>query len=274
MKFISIIGAALFIAGTLSAQVPQVRISQYAEVKQTMGLTSVSIVYHRPGVKGRVIWGDLLKYGEIWRAGANEPTLVTFSTGGTISGQKFNAGTYRLVVVPAQTGPWTVILNSEVKNWGTVYDSTYDVLKLPVTPAAAPHEEWMSFSFDEISAAGGTLVLRWEKIALRMPLMFDTETAFAAATASAESNTWRVANNYARYVLENGGDMKKAMAAADKAVSMNEGPATLRTKAELQVKMGDTSGGIATIERALSMAKAQKANTTVYENLLKDWQKK
>ena len=124
-----------------SPQLPSLRIprlSQGAKVTQVIGLSEVTIYYHRPGVKGREIFGGLLPYDSVWRAGANEPTLFTFSDEVTIAGKKLPAGTYRFLTIPTQKD-WTVIFNTEVKNWGTIYEPKYDTLRFTVTPEAGPN---------------------------------------------------------------------------------------------------------------------------------------
>jgi hypothetical protein len=149
--FLVIIAMSLIGSDVLS-QVPQSpplptlrspRISPGAKVTQMVGLSEVTIYYHRPGVKGRTIWGPkgsdaLQKYGEVWRAGANEPTLFTFSDDVTIAGKRLRAGTYRFLTIPGEE--WTVIFNSEVANWGTVYEEKFDTLRFTVKPEAGPHE--------------------------------------------------------------------------------------------------------------------------------------
>jgi hypothetical protein len=162
-KTFYILLTAVFIVTLMNGQVQLrvPRISQGAKVSQIIGLSEVSISYHRPGVKGREIWGNLLKYDEVWRAGANEPTLFTFSDDVTIGGKKLSAGTYRFIVIPSKTGNWSLIFNSEVKNWGTVYEAKYDTLKIMVKPEEGPLEEWMSFSFTDLAPASARVVLAW-----------------------------------------------------------------------------------------------------------------
>ena len=126
------IGIALLLAGSnLFAQTRRPptcpsaasrRSARGRKITQVIGLSQVTVTYHRPGVKGRQIWGGLLPYNEVWRLGANEPTLVTFSDPVTINGNKLSAGTYRLLAIPGQS-EWTLIFNAETKNWGTIYDA-------------------------------------------------------------------------------------------------------------------------------------------------------
>lgn len=147
------------------------RPSPGAKVSQIIGSSEVTILYHRPGVKGRGIWGDLVPYDEFWRAGANEPTLFTFSHDALAEGNKLPAGTYRFVVIPTK-GEWTVVFNSETEEWGTAYNSQYDKLRFKVKPETGPHEEWLSYSFVDLSARSATVVLAWEKLRLPFKIEF------------------------------------------------------------------------------------------------------
>ncbi len=80
----------------------EIRISPKAEVMQTVGFTDIQIVYSRPGVKGRTIWGKLVPFDAVWRAGANEATKITFSTDVTVEGKKLKKGTLQFFCNPGK----------------------------------------------------------------------------------------------------------------------------------------------------------------------------
>ena len=263
---------ALFIT-ILNAQV-QLRIprtSQGAKVSQIVGLSEVSISYHRPGVKGREIWGSLVKYDEVWRAGANEPTLVTFSDEATIEGKKLGAGTYRFVVIPSKTGDWTLIFNSETKNWGTVYDAKYDSVKIMVHPEAGAPEEWMSFSFTDLTPTSARVVLAWEKIRLNFKAEFNLLTKIQASVGN-----WQLLNNAARFALDNKMYLEDGFAWVERSVALDKNARNLQTKAELLAQSGKVKDAIAAAEEAVKIAKAKdpKANTSGLEKMIADWKAK
>ena len=144
----------------------EARVSPNAGVSQTIGVTEVTISYGRPAVKGRTIWGELVPYGEVWRAGANEATAISFSNDVLIEGKKLPAGTYALFTIPGQDD-WTIIFNKTANQWGAFsYDAAQDALRVNVKPKAAPQQEWMRFSFTELSGDSAQAVLRWEKLAV------------------------------------------------------------------------------------------------------------
>jgi hypothetical protein len=265
--------AVVFLSTLVSAQtqlrVP--RVSQFAKISQTIGLSEVSISYHRPGVKGREIWGNVVKYDEVWRAGANEPTLITFSDEVTIDGKKLGAGTYRFVVIPSKTGDWALIFNTETKNWGTVYDAKYDSLKIMVKPETAANEEWMSFSFTDLTPASARVILAWEKIRLS----FKVETNLVAKLQVSMAN-WQLLNSAARFALDNKMYLEEGMGWADRSIALEKNARNLQTKAELYALSGKFDNAISTAEEAVKIAKAKdpKANTSGLEKMIADWKTK
>ena len=269
--FIIIAVALIIPLFTAPAQVRIPQVSQAAKISQTVGLSDISISYHRPGVKGRDIWGGLLPYDAVWRAGANEPTLITFSDEVTIDGKKLGAGTYRFVVIPSKAGDWTLIFNSETKNWGTVYDAKYDSLKLMVKPESGMHEEWMSFSFTDLTPASARVVLAWEKIRLS----FKVETNILAKLEASVGN-WQLLNGAARFALDNKMYLEEGLSWAERSIALDKNARNLQTKAELLAQTGKVKDAIATAEEAVKIAKAKdpKANTSGLEKMITDWKAK
>ena len=144
------------------------RQSPNAAVSQTIGTTEVDVVYGRPSVRDRDIFGDLVPYGEVWRTGANEPTVISFSDDVTVEGEAVSAGTYALFTIPGEDA-WTVILNSDTEQWGAMaYDEGKDVLRAEVTPMEGDDMEMMTITFEDVTDTQGTLVLHWDDV--RVPV--------------------------------------------------------------------------------------------------------
>jgi hypothetical protein len=275
------LGLAAATLGTtaLFAQVPQApdlpqrrvpMISQGAMVTQVIGLSQVTVTYHRPGVKGRQIWGGLLPYNEVWRIGANEPTLITFSDPVTINGNKLPAGTYRLLAIPGQS-EWTLIFNAETKNWGTIYDATYDSLKIKVKPEAGQLEEWLSFSFTDLTPSSARLAIAWEKLKVGFTVEFNT-----LEKLESQVGDWRVLNQAARYAAMEKVFSEQAMGWVDRSIALNRNATNVRTKAELLAGQGKHKEAIALAEESMNLARAQNpaANVTATEQLINEWKKK
>ena len=129
MKKISALCGALAVAlclgGVARADLDLPRPSPFAKVVQTVGLTDITVDYSSPGVKGRKIWGAVVPYDQLWRAGANNPTKITFSRDVSIADKPVPAGTYAFFIIPTK-GAWTVILNKKVDQAGTGRDYKQD----------------------------------------------------------------------------------------------------------------------------------------------------
>ena len=121
----------------LSAQTPAVNFpaaSPACTLKQRVGLTDIEIVYSRPGVKDRTIFGGIVPYGQVWRTGANQATKVTFSTPVKLEGIDIPAGTYALFTIPGET-EWTIIINKNAAQFGAFqYNQKDDLVRFKVTP--------------------------------------------------------------------------------------------------------------------------------------------
>ena len=140
------------------------RISPKAAVIQTVGLTEVRIDYSRPGVKKREIWGKLVPYDAVWRAGANEATKITFSTDVTVEGKKLKKGSYSLFAIPGKND-WTIIFNKVADQWGAFeYNESEDALRVKVKTEKAIWQEWLSYTINKASDTSAVIRLEWEKI--------------------------------------------------------------------------------------------------------------
>jgi len=152
----------------------EVRISPKALVEQTIGYTEVKIEYSRPGVKGRTIWGNLVPFNAVWRAGANEATKITFSTDVKIDGKKLKAGNYSFFAIPGQK-TWTLIFNKVADQWGAFeYNDVEDALRVEVTPMQNNcWQEWLAYTISKTSDKKAVVMLEWEK--LKVPFNVEVE---------------------------------------------------------------------------------------------------
>jgi hypothetical protein len=141
------------------------RLSPKASVSNVIGFTEIAMSYSRPGVKWREIWGGLVPWDEVWRAGANEATTIEFGDDVKVNGEAIKAGKYSLWLIPAREGEWTWVFNTKPDVWGTQHDAAADTLKVPVTPRKVPvHVEWMMFSFRNLQPTSAEVVLSWEML--------------------------------------------------------------------------------------------------------------
>ncbi len=152
---------------------PQIRISPKAEVMQTVGFTEVKIDYSRPGVKGRVIWGELVPFDKVWRCGANEATKFTFSADVLINDKLLKAGSYSFFAIPG-TEEWTLIFNKVADQWGAFeYNEAEDALRIKVYPIENDFQEWLTYTITRTSDTTADIKLEWEK--LKVPFTLEVK---------------------------------------------------------------------------------------------------
>lgn len=232
-------------AALLFAQQPHIRtpqVSPAAVVQETFGVTDVSVSYHRPSVNHRKIFGGLVPYDVLWRAGANEPTHITFSTPVKVEGQDVPAGTYSLFLLPGQQ-EWTLVLSKFTGGWGTYsYDQSEDQLRVKVTPQPIEMTERLVYTFDDAKENSVTLSMRWEKT--RVPVKIEADTKALVADGIKRDlrneNYWVPAAwvEAANYMFANGNN-DLALQYVDHALVAQPTAQALRLKAAIVEKKGD-----------------------------------
>ncbi len=264
----------LLLAAGAAAQVPGLtapEASPAATASQVVGLTELSVSYHRPATNGRAVWGTLVPYGQVWRAGANENTTVSFSTPVTVNGTALAAGTYGLHMIPA-AGDWTVIFSREAGAWGSFsYDEKEDAARVTAKPEPAPHQERLGYSFDEPTADSTVLAMRWEKLrvplAIRIDLGRTVLETYKAQLRGLPRFGWQGWNQVANWAAQNNIDLADALTWADRSIGMNRNFTNLRTKALVLTKKGDTAAADALTKEALSVATEPEINAYGYQLL-------
>jgi hypothetical protein len=167
-----------FVFQTSAQNNKDVRISPKAIVEQKVGFTDITIEYSRPGVKGRTIWGGLVPYNVIWRAGANEATKFTFETDVTINGKKLKAGSYSFFAIPTKSS-WILIFNKVADQWGAFeYNEAEDALRIEVEPETDDkcRQEWLAYTITKTSDKTAIIRLEWEK--LNVPFTVEVEVDY------------------------------------------------------------------------------------------------
>ena len=245
--------------------------SPQASASQVLGLTEMSVSYHRPATNGRAVWGALVPYGQVWRAGANENTTVSFSTPVTVNGTPLAAGTYGLHMIPT-LGDWTVIFSHETGAWGSFsYDQKEDAARVTVKPEPAPHQERLGYSFDEPTTDSVVLAMRWEKLRVPLAIHIDLPRTvldnYKAQLRGLPRFGWQGWNQAANFAAQNNVDLDDATAWVDRSIGMNRNFTNLRTKALVLTKKGDTAGADALTKEALSIATEVEMNAYGYQLL-------
>jgi len=299
---------ASFVLAQQPAKVRLPQASPSATVSQAIGITDISITYHRPAVKGRMLWGDIssdkvtalikansvlpgaegegtvdgasgggkdfpmVPNGHVWRAGANEATKFTVSDDVLINGQKLAAGAYSLHIIPGKD-EFTVIFNKTADQWGSFrYDAKQDALRVKTKPVwRTDSQEQLSYEIPSLTANSAQVILRWEKIAVPFTIEVPNQDALVRSKIDAT-----VAANPTDWqvplAVANAylvdDKFEDAMGWVDKSIKVKETFQNLRTKANLLVNMGKKPEAIAVAEQALARGKAEGADTTRFEQFL------
>lgn len=152
------------------------RPSPRATASQVIGAAEIVVTYGRPRVNNRKVWGELVPYNGVWRAGANEATTIAFSSDVLIEGRKLPAGRYNFFAIPTEN-EWTIIFNKVIDQWGHFYyNQEFDALRVKVKPQSSvtgEHQEWLSYNFDLTSPTATQMVIHWEK--LKAPIKIEVE---------------------------------------------------------------------------------------------------
>lgn len=246
------------------AALPGARSSPPASVTQTIGLTEVTVTYSRPGVKGRAIWGALVPYGEVWRAGADANTTIAFDRDVEVEGRPLAAGTYGLHTIP-QPDAWTIVFSRNATSWGSyTYDESEDALRVTVTPRALPyHQERLLFAFEPLDDDVAELQLRWAELCvpvrLRVPLE-DDMLANARDVWLRGTNNWNPAAfaAAARFCLSRERDLQLAERWAARAAELATTFTHLSLHADVLDALGRKAEAAPLRTRALEVATADE----------------
>lgn len=243
--------------------------SQKAKVSQQIGLTDIEIAYSSPAVKGRKVWGGIVPYDRLWRVGANENTTITLSHDAKIEGKDIPAGTYGLHMMPSEK-EWTVIFSKDHSAWGSYsYRKANDALRITVTPKAADHTEWLTFSFPEKSASTTRVEMRWEKLAVGFNIALDVPEIVLAnmereltSVLGFNPDAWQEA---AAYCYANDMHLDKAENFIDRSIRMRKSFGNLNIKAQLLAKQGKNKEAEALMDEALVMGTEGEINAYGYQ---------
>jgi Protein of unknown function (DUF2911) len=260
INYLALIILTMIVSGTTIAQeLPQP--SPAAEVEQRIGLTDVKVVYSRPSVKGREIWGGLEAYDAVWRAGANANTLVTFSDDVKVNGKDLKAGTYSFFITPTKTD-WKVMFNSVIDGWGTgKYKAENDVLTLTVKPGSGIMQESLRYTFEKLTKTKGSLVFAWEKVYIDLSIEVDVDKkawenvdkAVAEATGEDKSGIYR---NAAKHAASTKMRLDEGLKWINESIELKESWYSYWVKADVQHAAGDNAGAIASAKKAIELGEA------------------
>ncbi|MBN2571807.1 MAG: DUF2911 domain-containing protein [Ignavibacteriales bacterium] len=239
-------------------------VSPKAQVMQRIGLTDIVIDYHRPGVKGRLIWGGLVPYGIVWRAGANENTTISFSDDVKINGQFLPAGNYGLHIIP-NTDEWTIIFSKVYTAWGSFfYDEKDDALRIIVKPTESQFVERLCFRFDNLTDSTVNISLNWENLKIQFSAevnVFESVIkSFRKELVSILGFYWYCFYEAANYCYHNNVNLTEALEWVEQSIKREKNFLNLTLKAQLMQKLNEQANVAAIMDEALEIATESELN--------------
>lgn len=262
--------AVLITAFSSSTDAQQLKIpapSPTQTLKQNFALSDITIEYSRPGVKERVIYGDLVPFGKIWRTGANASTKITFGEDVTVEGKPVAAGTYALYTIPNKDS-WDILFYKDLTLGGNVnnYKPENELFRFKVKPTTLSNKvETFTINVTDIKSKSANIELTWENTKVAFSVTADIDATIMKNINSALAKDSRPYFQAANYYYENDKDMNQALAWVDKAIEQNKAFYIVHLKAKIQMKLKDYKGAITTAEQSLALSK--EANSDDYVKL-------
>ena len=266
-KVLGVVVALGCLAGTSSAQfkngsqptelnIP--RVSQRGTVMQRIGLTDITISYHRPAVGGREIWGKIVPYGKVWRAGANENSTITLADDVSVEGKALAAGTYGLHMIPDKD-QWTIIFSKNSTSWGSFsYDEKEDALRVNVKPHADEQFEFLTYTFDDVKPDSAVATMRWEKLAVPFQISVDVKAVVLRSIKNELRNvggfTWAGYDEAAEWCLDNNYNLEEALKWEDTSIQNEDRFENWETKSRILEVMGRKDEAARALSTALDKA--------------------
>lgn len=242
-------------------------------VKQNFSTGSIELSYSRPGKKGRVIFGDLVPFGKVWRTGANGATTLSFSDDVTIGGKEIKAGKYGLLTIPNEQ-KWTIIISNDVNVTSpAAYKQENDVVRLEAAVTALPKTvENFTINFADITGSTTNVELTWDKTTVSFPVSTNTEARVMKQIDDVMNKDNKPYFSAAQYYYDNGKDLKQALDWVNKAVESNkEAFWMFMLKARIHSKLGDKASAKTAANMVIDLA--TKAMNDDYVKMANDFLK-
>lgn len=238
------------------------RQSQHAVVEQRIGITDITINYHRPLANGRKIWGGVVPYGQVWRAGANENTTISLSDPVTIEGKPLDRGTYGLHMIPGES-EWTVIFSKMSNAWGSfTYNEKEDALRVTVKPQPTEAYDALTYDFDQLKTDSAVATMRWDKVAVPFTIAVNVnqivQESLHKQLRGLAQYTWEGWDDAATYLVDNKVGLDDALKYEDESIKNEERFDNLLTKSRILDAMGRKDEAKAALNKGLTLANAQQ----------------
>lgn len=265
---INIVIILMLLVTSIQAQLTMPEPSQDASITQRLGISDVTIKYNSPGARGRKVFGGMIPYKAVWRAGANENTTISFSHDAMVEGQPIKAGTYGVYMIPGKE-QFQILFSKFNKSWGTVLPTENEIaLKVSVAPKTIPFQEWLGFNFTDRSAKQLIAVLEWATVQVPFKIEFDTTQIIidnSIAELKGQAGFSGAGHmQLAAYCLQNNTHLDEAMTWIEQSIARNKSFSNLRVKAELLSKKGQTTAAKKLMDEAFNFGTGGELNSYGY----------
>jgi tetratricopeptide (TPR) repeat protein len=267
-KILFIAAATAFLFPAFGQQLRTPAPSPAQTIKQDFGLSSIELSYSRPGVKGRKVYGDLVPFGKVWRTGANNATTLNFEDDVMIGDTKIKAGKYGLLTIPGEK-EWTLIISKSTSTTSPAdYKQEEDVVRVNVKPMTMKDKmETFTLQFANVKNNSCELHIMWEHTAVALPISTDVDTKVMADIERIMNRDTKPYFSAAMYYLDNGKDLKQALAWFDKAIEINPNAFWVHhQRANCLAKLGMKAEAKAAAEKSMELAVAAKNDDYVTLN--------
>jgi len=232
--------------------------SQRAQISQRLGITDITISYHRPLVNDRKVWGGLVPYGQVWRSGANINTTIAFSDPVQIEGKPLDKGTYGLHMIP-NADEWTIIFSKNSTSWGAfTYDQAEDALRVNVKPKPAEMHNALTYDFDQLKPDSAVVEMTWEKIAVPFKVSVNVHEVVEASLKKQLRNlsqyTWISWDDAANYLLAEKIDFDDALKYANKSIENEDRYENELTKSKVLTALNRKDDAATAQKKAMDLA--------------------
>lgn len=278
MKRITIVVLLVSLVGLAQAQLNIPPASPDAEFKQQIGFGEVEVKYSRPSARGRVIFGGLEPYGQMWRTGAHDATTIRFSEAVKLNGNDIPAGTYSLFTIPNQN-EWTIIINKIAEMHGTSdYAQEQDLVRFAAKPEkSARYYETFTIEVNDLSKDEAGLFLLWENTQVKITIKMNVDEKVMAEINDRinvkKEDRASLFYQSSSYYFNNNKDLKQAYAWVQIANSKAQDAAYLQLQAKIEAAMNDYATTLKTLKASTDLAITKKLDQLIVANekLRVDW---
>lgn len=278
MKRITVVVLLLSFVGLAQAQLNIPPASPDAEFKQQIGFGEVEVKYSRPNARGRVIFGGLEPYGQMWRTGAHDATTIRFSEAVKLNGNDIPAGTYSLFTIPNQN-EWTIVINKAAEMHGTSdYTQEQDLVRFAAKPEkSARYYETFTIEVNDLSKDEAGLFLLWENTQVKITIKMNVDEKVMAEINDRinvkKEDRASLFYQSSSYYFNNNKDLKQAYAWVQIANSKAQDAAYLQLQAKIEAAMNDYATALKTLKASTDLAITKKLDQLIVANekLHVDW---